>query len=322
MIKKFGFIIAILYGIIVGFTTNVQAMENNVHEKIIAIVNERIITNTELEKRLQFERVTHGLSTDKATSQAVREYLINKMIDEILMKEYAKSLGITVGYVDVQNALQTIAQINKTDVKAIIEDVESKGISRADYEESLNMRLIFERLVTGLIEPKVHVTDQDVSYHTSMISQDERFQPQTEIRLAEIAIADDDNAADMVKVIRTQVAEGKAFTELASSLSNSATRINAGELGWIMQNHLSSQIAKVVSGLEVGEISQPVKIDNDLHIYFIMDKKLSRDSVANKLSDKDLEQFKAMLHRKKLDVEYKKLLYRLKQNAFIEIKEE
>jgi hypothetical protein len=48
-----------------------------------------------------------------------------------------KALGITVGYVDVQNALQTIAQINKTDVKSIIEDVESKGISRADYEESL-----------------------------------------------------------------------------------------------------------------------------------------------------------------------------------------
>jgi peptidyl-prolyl cis-trans isomerase SurA len=320
MIKKFGFIAAIVC--MLTAATSVWATEHAVHEKIIAIVNDQIITNTELEKRTHFERVTHGLSTDKATSQAVREYLINKMIDEILMREYAKSLGITVGYVDVQNALQTIAQINKTDVKSIIEDVESKGISRAAYEESLNMRLIFERLITALIEPKVHVTDEDIAYHTSMISQDERFQPQVEVRLAEISIANDDNASELVNMIRTQVKEGKAFTELASSLSNSATRMHGGELGWVMQSHLSSQIANVVGGLEVGQISQPVKIDNDLHIYFIMDKKLSRDSVTNKLSDKDLAQFKEMLRRKKLDVEYKKLLYHLKQNAFIEIKED
>jgi hypothetical protein len=56
----------------------------------------------------------------------------------------------------------------------------------------LDMRLIFERLITESYEPKVRVTDEDIAYHISLISQDESFQPQLEVRLAEISIANDE----------------------------------------------------------------------------------------------------------------------------------
>src|SRR6202020_138519 len=88
---------------------------------------------------------------------------------------------------------------------------------------------------------------------------------QTEYRLGEIFIPVDDpaNSADAQRFAETVITElraGAAFPLVAAQFSQTQAALEGGELGWVQVNQLDPAVARIVTQMPVGAVSNPVRV--------------------------------------------------------------
>ena len=83
-------------------------------QRIAAVVNDDVITTQDLIDRINLGIATSGLPNDDATRQRLAPQVLRGFIDEKLQLQEAKRLGTDVTDAEIDQALQTIAQRNRT----------------------------------------------------------------------------------------------------------------------------------------------------------------------------------------------------------------
>jgi len=105
---------------------------------------------------------------------------------------------------------------------------------------------------------------------------------------------------------------------LAKDFSQSATSNSGGEIGWVYFSQLSPELALGIKGLKNGEVSKPITLRDGIHIIKILDKKVKiRTDVPEQVNE---DQIKDWLLSRKLDLQVKSYLRKLRRNGFISIK--
>ena len=70
-----------------------------------------------------------------------------------------------------------------------------------------------------------------------------------------------------------RIKKGESFEKLAASYSSGQNALEGGFLGWRTSAELPSLFAKVIDGLKVGDISDPVRSGAGFHILKLADKR-------------------------------------------------
>ncbi len=74
-----------------------------------------------------------------------------------------------------------------------------------------------------------------------------------------------------VKKFRGRLDSGETFQSLAYELSDSTSRHQKGQLGWIRESDVPSAIWSVISSLPMGELSQPIYSNEGVHLFLVKD---------------------------------------------------
>ena len=82
-------------------------------------------------------------------------------------------------------------------------------------------------------------------------------------------------AADIVQRARG----GEDFAQLAVSYSNSQTALEGGQLGWRKSAQLPTFIAELVTGMQTGQVSEPVRTPSGFHIIRLNDQRGAEEQV-------------------------------------------
>jgi peptidyl-prolyl cis-trans isomerase SurA len=101
---------------------------------------------------------------------------------------------------------------------------------------------------------------------------------QTEYRLGEIFIPVDDpaNSIDAQHFAETVISElraGAPFPMVAAQFSQTQTALQGGELGWQQTNQLDPAVARIVSQMPVGAISNPVRVPGGFSVVALQAKR-------------------------------------------------
>ena len=64
-----------------------------------------------------------------------------------------------------------------------------------------------------------------------------------------------------------EINKGANFNSLAKQFSSAKSKINNGKLGWIKETSITKDILKIIQETQVGQITQPIKIDKSYVIY-------------------------------------------------------
>jgi peptidyl-prolyl cis-trans isomerase SurA len=122
-----------------------------------------------------------------------------------------------------------------------------------------------------------------------------------------------DKAEDYMKKIR----EGYSFTELAKRYSDDPnSRDFGGDLGWIPLDQLPESIKVVVEGMKPGDIKGPVLSLYGYHILKLDDRKEGAKPTFEEIQD-ELSQ---ILFQRKLDEAINKLVSKIRERVYVEIK--
>ena len=122
---------------------------------------------------------------------------------------------------------------------------------------------------------------------------------------------------DQIKSIREGIKTKEAFAEKARQFSqDKETSFKGGDLGWFQRTEFDSNYVQTISRLSVGEISEPVLIENAYHLFRLDDERQERSLTL----EEDYPKIEAIAANQMETKKLESLVKKWRQEVHIEIR--
>ncbi|MCU1347346.1 MAG: putative peptidylprolyl cis-trans isomerase SurA [Acidobacteria bacterium] len=296
-------------------------------EAIVIRVGDRIVTRTQYAKRLhdalaEAERASTP-EQKAARQQEVRANLTNELISELLIKDRADRLGLTVSDTDVREAVNRLKQqYGITTDEQFAESLQKSGMSRLDMEAQLRDTLITNKVFSRELRSREELTDRELRDRYDREKERYRLPERAHLRAVIIPKPDDPAGAERAQKrageIAAQARLTADFATLASSIPESAIKEKGGDMGEIARGELLPDLDKAVFNSQAGTVLGPIATKSGWHIIKVETRAPSEvpafESVKDRLrKDASEDAFQR---------DYKAYIDRLRKDAFIQINEQ
>jgi len=195
--------------------------------------------------------------------------------------------------------------ISSNDIPSLEKSFEINGLDFKAYKNELDIEFKWRNLIFNKYSNKINIDPDDlIQQLTKKIEQQESS---IEFNLSEIEILSSD--PNLEKEIIPQILEEikqTGFENAVLKFSIASSSSNQGNLGWINSNSLSEDLLDIIEKLEVGEVTKPIKKNDKIIFFKLIDKKIISTS------SKDIENLKKELIEQK-----KNELFRLYSSSFL-----
>ncbi|HMG55887.1 MAG TPA: peptidylprolyl isomerase, partial [Kofleriaceae bacterium] len=295
---------------------------------VVAIVNDAIILNSELEARripvlAEAQQITDPKERDRRIAKLTSQVL-DEMVNEELMVQAAEAAKIEVESGEVQAALDEIKQQNNLDDSGLATALAAQGFTMANYKQEVRRQMLRLRAENQIVAPKVQVTDEDIrARYDQMARRTEQVQA---VKLShmlfklpehptEQQIAD---AKDKASKAIARVKAGEEFTKVAATESeDDSTKATGGELGWFQRGSMANPAWEpVVFAMEKGDVRGPVTGPQGFHVFQVTEVKRSDLKPFPEMKD----QLQREIRRRELEKQSQTWVEELRKKAYIDIK--
>lgn len=247
--------------------------------RVVAIVGEAVITESELDIELSLARnnITQSGSSMPDLNY-LRQQVLDRMVTRQALEDLADRTGIRVSDNEVRRSLQRLAQQQNLSVTDYLDVVEKNGLSIYQLRQSILTETKIMKLRRRDVEAKLIVNDSEIeSYLKKLLDasgSDESFVAHILIAIPENATAADlDDAQNRAQEAITKVDEGIDFRQVAAELSDASDALEGGVMGWRDASNLPDLFLEALKVLRIGQRSEVLRSPNGLHILYLLDKR-------------------------------------------------
>jgi len=249
-------------------------------DRILVIVNDDVITDTELANRLLETKKQLVLEKIKTPPDNIlRKQLLDRMVLERLQLQLAVQIGIRVGESEVDQAIETIARRNNLSVENFRKALVKSGMDVAAYRAQTRDQLTIQQLLEREINNRVNVTDSELSHFLE--NPQSRADMDVTYNLSHILISIPESASpEAIQAAKKraedtlrQLKAGADFEQIAVSYSQGADALKGGGLGWKKPGELPELFLGALKGMSPGDISETLRSPNGFHILKLNDKR-------------------------------------------------
>jgi len=247
-------------------------------DRIIAIVNNEAISESELQNELQSIKLQLKGRQMPADS-VLREQVSERLIMKHLQQQLGNSNNIIVDDETLNQALNSISKQNNISLERLRAVLESDGINFNTYRENIRHEILLQRLRQRHINTRINITETEVDQF--LAQQKTQGNSADEFRLGHILIglpeapsAEDINKAKQHgKEVLTLLAQGEDFSQTAMSHSDGQNALSGGDLGWRKAGELPSLFAKAITTMQADEVSPLIRSPSGFHIIKISEQR-------------------------------------------------
>jgi peptidyl-prolyl cis-trans isomerase SurA len=292
-------------------------------EQIIARVNDRVISNSDLERaqqQLAQQDSQQNLSPEEIEEQ--QKNLLRDLIDRQLLLSKGKELGIT-GDTELIKALDEIRKQNHLDSMEDLEKaVQQQGTSYEDFKANIRDNIIAQNVVRDEVGSKLHASHAQMEQYYE--AHKDNFAQQESVRLSEILIPTAADASDaqlaaaaaQAKSIEAKLKSGADFAQLAKQDSSGSTAQQGGDLGEFHRGTLAKMLEDQTFNLPVGGYTQPIRTRQG---YVIL--KVTQHVPGGIPPLQQVEpQVEQAVYMEQMEPALRKYLTRLREEAYIDIR--
>ena len=247
--------------------------------RVVAIVGEAVITESELDIELSLARnnITQSGSSMPDLNY-LRQQVLDRMVTRQALEDLADRTGIRVSDNEVRRSLQRLAQQQNLSVTDYLDVVEKNGLSIYQLRQSILTETKIMKLRRRDVEAKLIVNDSEIeSYLKKLLDasgSDESFVAHILIAIPENATAADLNdAQNRAQEAITKVDDGIDFRQVAAELSDASDALEGGVMGWRDASNLPDLFLEALKVLRIGQRSEVLRSPNGLHILYLLDKR-------------------------------------------------
>lgn len=276
-------------------------------DKIIAIVNNEVITQKDLSDFTNFIRMQLAKEfSDSEIEKRVKDMqpeLLDKLIEDRLILQEAKKNNITVDESRLKARIAEIKSRYPSDVE-FQKDLANQGLVQADIESKIREQLLMYYVIESQIRSKILVKPEEVTtfYNKNL----KEFISPEERQLEMITLENEDQAKSFSYNWRT----GEKLEDLATRYPLTVSNIKVSQ-----GKELRKDVEEIVFRLNIGEISDPVKIDNKYYVLKLDDVIASKQLSLLESQDK----IYSFLFENKMQQKLANWLDELKKGSYIKV---
>jgi peptidyl-prolyl cis-trans isomerase SurA len=311
MIKK---ILVWLTGICILGSPAWVLSEQEIVDRIVAVVNDDIITLSKLHKAVQpyLKQVASSQRSETAKKQmveAIEKEMLNTLIDRTLTMQEAARQQISVSDADVQTAIENFKKQNGMDQEAFERGLESEGISLEEYRERVREDIMQSLLVNRVIRSRIIVTQSEIEAYYQ--AHPEKFRGEEKYHLRNILAASE----SQVEQVLSRLDQGLSFPEAARQYSSAPNAAEGGDLGVFDIQTFSDSIKAAVKQLKKGEYSRMISTNQGFQIIYVEDIL----ETGGKTLEEAGKEIQDLLYREQAEEKFAGWIESLKKNAHIKI---
>jgi peptidyl-prolyl cis-trans isomerase SurA len=242
--------------------------------RIVAVVNNDIITANDVEARLNLIMKSSGIPDTPQSRQQLGGRVVRTLIDEKLQMQEAARFKISVPKDEVERALVNIETRNNMQKGGLDAYLKSAGIPRASLVDQITASMTWTKVVQGRYSSDVSVSDAEVADQIAHIKAD-FGKPQSHV--AEIFLAVDNPTQDaevkgLADRLIDQIRSGANFPVLAQQFSQSPSAATGGDIGWVTPSQFGPPLDDAIAKMNPGEISYPIRTPAGYYVLFLIER--------------------------------------------------
>lgn len=243
-------------------TTSKSRSAPRTADYILAIVNQELVTNSELEQRLA--RIRENAQRNNARlppAAELRQQVLDGLIDERVQVTHARENGQRVDDAELDRAVANVAAQNQITLAQLRQRVAAEGMDFNRFRNNIRDQIMIERIREREVQGRIKITEAEID--ALLDKQRAQAGNATEYNIAQILVTVPEGASDAVVAARrakldavlARVRSGESFEAVAREVSEDGNRTNGGVIGLRPSTRLPDVFVEQVRGLKAGEIA-------------------------------------------------------------------
>jgi peptidyl-prolyl cis-trans isomerase SurA len=296
--------------------------------EIVAGVNNDVITLAEYQKAAQqlrdeVTRDCQACPPEKIDAQFKEQQkdLLRGLIDQVLMVQRAKDMGISVesnlnkrlDEIRQQNGLATLADLQK--------GVESSGLTWEGYKTTLRNSLLQKEVVRREVGAHLEISSDEVKQYYE--SHPQEFALPERVILSEISLSTEGKSPDEFAVVRkkveglrSSVLNGDDFHQVAAMYSQGITAKDGGNLGTFKKGELAPQIEAIVFQMDKDQTTDVIQTRTGFEFMKVEDHLPAETQPMDKVET----QIRETIYTQKMQPRMREYLAELREQSYVTVK--
>lgn len=285
------------------FSIALSLFGSEIVERIVIIVNEDIITLSDVKKvdlnmRIALSTKYHGPELEEKIESA-RKTLLEDLIERKLLLAKAKEDGMDVEN-ETKMVIENILKENNLSSEKDLEEImKNEGINYSAWKEELKNNLLQQKVIRKYVDSNISVDNAEMlEYYRK---HPEEFTEPEEVKIKGIFLEDKEGIEEMMKNVEEEL-KNKNFEEVAPIYSEGPEKERNGDLGTFKKGEMDKNLENHVFSMKVGELTPWIKTSKGYYILKLEERKEAKlksfDEARDEILDKIIETKREPLMKK------------------------
>src|SRR2546421_1037178 len=298
-------------------------------EKIIARVNNEIITRSEYDKARQTaEEDAKSECQNRCTPEQLQidiedrqKHTLRDLVDQSLLGQRAKDMGVSVEPELIKRLDAIRTQNNLPSMEELEKAVSGQGTNWEDFKNNIRSTLLTQRVISSEVGSHITISDEEVTKYYE--AHKTEFVRAEQVALREIVVNTEgkkpEDLPDLKKKAETalkRVQDGEDFGEIAKRLSDGSTKSQGGFLGVYKRGELSKELEEKVFQMKRNQLTEVMETKQGYLVLQVLEHydegEQSLAKVKNEIMDK--------LYSARMEPAMREYLKTLREQSYVVIK--
>ena len=249
-------------------------------DRIVAVVNDEIITLYDLNKALKpyisnIKALGYSVERERETLYQVRNDLLDQLINRKLTDQEIKHLNIQISEVEIDAAIERIKEARSYTDEDLRNGLTQQGLTLEDYRNEMKEQILRSRVVNREVKSKVVITSEDIKAYYD--NHREKYAGEKKYKLWNLYCkipsyagpSEKQTAMDKMKVFEDQLKQGESFENLVNQNSGSDSSVQGSDLGIFRFEELSAQLQAAVKDMNAGKYTPIIDTEFAYQIIYV-----------------------------------------------------
>lgn len=203
----------------------------------------------------------------KPAISVLREQTIEKLVVEELQLQMAERAGVRISDAELNSTVARIASNNGMSLEDFILYLDGEGESYQRLRDNIKKEMTVQRVQRGRVGSSINITDKE--FEAFLATDESLKQLEPELLIRQILVKTSNEANKVLEKINNSF----DFETLARELSISSNALEGGLMNWRKKSDMPSLFAEGLEGVDVGQVSPPLKSGAGYHILKVEEKR-------------------------------------------------
>ena len=249
-------------------------------DRIVAVVGSEVVTLSELTERRTFaEQQLRRQGTPLPERALLERQILDRLILDKAQLQMAKENGIRVEELQLDRALERIAEGNNMSLAAFRQMLEKDGIAFERFRDDVRSQMQMTRLRERQVDDRIEVNDSEIDLYLEESSQSGGARNEYNLGHVLVRVPDQasperiEQARARAEKARLEATAGGDFAKIAASYSDAPDALQGGLMGWRAEDRLPELFAGALKTLRTGEVSAVLRSPGGFHVLKLLDRR-------------------------------------------------